>query len=123
MNNYIEDTENIHNKLIELENCSRRNNIGIDGGKEDTKESWKECKRRFHSMLKGRLDSECGDNVENVRIEWFEKPEIIREQLFANFYNSKINKNILRKAKLLKETDIFINEDYCKANVECRKEL
>ena len=27
MNDYIEDVENIHNKLVELEDRSRRNNI------------------------------------------------------------------------------------------------
>ena len=31
--------------------------------------------------------------------------------------------NILRKARLLNETDKFINEDYCKDTVEYRKEL
>ena len=35
----------------------------------------------------------------------------------------KAKENVLRKAKLLKGTDIFINEDYCKDTVEYRKEL
>ena len=30
LNDYIEDAENIHNKLVELEDRSRRNNIKID---------------------------------------------------------------------------------------------
>ena len=30
MNDYIEDAENIHNKLVELEDRSRRNNIRMD---------------------------------------------------------------------------------------------
>ena len=63
MNDYIEDAENIHNKLAELEDRSRRNNIRIDGIKEPNKESWEECERRVHSMLKERLD------IENVEIE------------------------------------------------------
>ena len=63
MNDYIEDAENIHNKLVELENRSRRNNIRIDGIKEHNKESWEECERSVHSMLKERLD------IENVEIE------------------------------------------------------
>lgn len=33
MNNYIEDTENIQNKLVELEDCSRQNNTWIDAVK------------------------------------------------------------------------------------------
>ena len=43
LNNYIEDAENVHNKLVELEYRSRRNNIRIDGKKEDNKESSEEC--------------------------------------------------------------------------------
>ena len=35
----------------------------------------------------------------------------------------KDKQNIFRKAKILKETDIFINEDYCKDTAEYIKEL
>ena len=63
MNDYIEDAENIHNKLVELEDHSRQNDIKIDGIKEHNKESWEECETRVHSMLKESLD------IENVGIE------------------------------------------------------
>ena len=62
MDDYIEDAVNIHNKLMELEDRSRRNNIRIDGIKEHNKESWEECETRVHAMLKKRLD------IENVEI-------------------------------------------------------
>ena len=42
MNDNIEYTENIHNKLVELEDRLRRINIRIDGIKEYNKESWEE---------------------------------------------------------------------------------
>ena len=63
MNDYIEDAENIHNKLVELEDRSRRNKIRIDVIKEHNKESLEECETRVHSLLKERLD------IENVEIE------------------------------------------------------
>ena len=63
INDYIEDAENLHNKLVELEDCSRQNNMRIHGIKEHNKESWEECERRAHSMLIERLD------IENVGIE------------------------------------------------------
>ena len=50
MNDYIEDAENIHNKLVELEDRSRQNNVRIDGIMEDNKESWEECERKVHSL-------------------------------------------------------------------------
>ena len=38
-----------------------------------------------------------------------------------NLSQFKDKQNILRKARLLNETDKFINEDYCKDTVEYRK--
>ena len=72
-------------------------------------------------MLKERLD------IENVEIERAHragrksrnKPRTIVCKLLR--FNDK--QNILRKAKLLKGTKIFINEDYCLDTVEYRKEL
>ena len=45
-----------------------------------------------------------------MHIERVEETEISQEHLFANSCDSKLNK----RGKLLKRTDIFINEDYCK---------
>ena len=121
MNDYIEDAENIHNKLVELEDRSRRNNIRIDGIKEHNKESWEECERRVHSMLKERLD------IENVEIERAHrggrKSRSKPRTIVCKLLRFKDKQNILRKAKLLKGTNIFINEDYCQDTVEYRKEL
>ena len=57
-----------------------------------------------------------------MRIEQGEKAEISREQLFE-FLRFEDKQKFLRKAKLLKGTNIFINEDYCQDTVEYRKEL
>ena len=83
--------------------------------------TWGECERTVHSMLKERLD------IENVKIERVHrarrksrnKPRTIVCKLLG-FKDKQI---ILRKAKLLKGTNIFINEDYCQDTVEYRKEL
>ena len=121
MSDYIEDAENIHNKLVELEDLSRRNNMRTDGIKEHNKETWEKCERKVHSVLKEWLD------IENMEIERAhragrksrDKPRTI----VCKLLRFKYKQNILRKAKLLKETNIFINEDYCQDTVECRKEL
>ena len=64
MNDCIEDAEKIHNKLVQLQDRSRRNNIRIDGIKERNRESWEECERRVHSILKEkRRHKECGDRT------------------------------------------------------------
>lgn len=112
MNNYIEDTENIPNKLVELEDCSRQNNIWIDAVKEDFKESWEECGKRVHLMLKERLDIQNAEigHPHKVGRKNRNKPRTIARKLLQ----FKDKQNILRKAKLLKGPDIFSNKDYCK---------
>ena len=89
--------------------------------KEHNKESWEECERRVHSMLKERLD------IENVEIERAHragrKSRSKPRTIVCKLLRFKDKQNILRKAKLLKGTNIFINEDYCQDTVECRKEL
>ena len=121
MTDYIEDAENIHNKLVELEDRSRRNNIRIDGIKEQNKESCEECERRVHSMLKERLD------IEHVKIERAHRAErksrIKPRTIVCQLLLFKDTQNILRKAKLPKRTNVFINEDYFQDTVEYRKEL
>ena len=121
MNDYMEDAENIHNKLVELEDPSRRNKIRIARIKEHNKESWEECERRVHSMLKERLDIE---NVEIERAHRAKRKSRNKQRTIAcKLLRFKDKQNILKKAKLLKRTNIFIHEDYCLDIVECRKEL
>ena len=43
--------------------------------------------------------------------------------LVYKFLRFQFKYNILRKAELLKGTDVFIHEDYCQDTLEHRKEL
>ena len=121
MNDYIEDAENIDNKLVELEDRSRRKNVRIDGIKEHIKETWDECERRVHSMLKERLD------IENVEIDRAHragrKSGSKPRTTVCKLLRFKDKQTILRKAKIPKGTNIFINDDYCQDTVQCRNEL
>ena len=121
MNDYIEDKENIHNKLIELKDRSRRSNIRIGGVKEDSKESWEECEKGVHSLLKERLD------IKSVGIKRAHrtgrKTRNTPRKIVCKLLRFKDKQNILKKAKLLKGTDIIISQDYCKDTAEYRKEL
>ena len=70
--------------------------------KEHNKESWEECERRVHSMLKERLD------IENVEIERAHragrKNRSKPRTIVCKLLRFKDKQNILRKAKLLKGT-------------------
>ena len=49
---YVNDSlTDIRNKLTELEDSSRRQNIRIDGKAEESGETWEECERKFQSLL------------------------------------------------------------------------
>ena len=53
VNNSLTD---IRNKLTELEDRSRRNNIRIDGIAEEPGETWEECERKVQRLLSEELD-------------------------------------------------------------------
>ena len=72
-------------------------------------------------MLKERLDIE---NVEIERTHRAKRKSRNKQRTIAcKLLRFKDKQNILKKAKLLKRTNIFIHEDYCLDIVECRKEL
>ena len=49
---YVNDSlTDIRNKLTELEDSSRRQNIRIDGKAEESGETWEECEMKFQSLL------------------------------------------------------------------------
>ena len=72
-------------------------------------------------MLKERLD------IENVEIEQAyragRKSRSEPRTIVCKLLRFKDKQNILRKTKLLKGTNIFVNEDYFQDTVEYRKEL
>ena len=61
---YVNDSlTDIRNKLTELEDRQRRNNIRIDGIAEEPGETWEECERKVQRLLSEELD------INNVVIE------------------------------------------------------
>ena len=55
--------DHISQKLVEIEDRSRRNNIRIDGIPESYKESWDDCEKKVQDVFTNRL------GIENVEIE------------------------------------------------------
>ena len=115
MQNTWTTAENIRNKLVKLEDCPRRNNIRINGVNEDSKESGEEYEKKVHLMLKERLEIQ---NVEIERVKRVERKTKNRSRtIVCKLLRFKDKQNILRKAKILKGTDTFINENSCKDRV------
>ena len=54
-------TIDIENKLVDLEDRSRRNNLRINGIKEGKNETWEECEERVNCFLEGKLDIDTSE--------------------------------------------------------------
>ena len=93
----------------------------MDGLKGDSKESWEECESSVNSMLKERLVKQ---NVEIERAHRVRRKSRNKlRKTVRKLLQFKGKPNILRKAKILKETDIFVNEDCSKHTAGYIKEL
>ena len=49
------DPKHVSSKLIELQDRSRRNNLGIDGINENPNETWDECEARVPELIEVNL--------------------------------------------------------------------
>ena len=129
INNYSatedSETKKLKDKIVDLENRSRRNNLRIDGISESAEETPEECELKALELFASKL------NVNNVTIERAHRTGNINNERRKNKsrtiilkllnYQDKIK--ILRNANKLKDTGIFINEDFAKETVEKRKQL
>ena len=52
-------------KLLDLEDCSRRNNLRFEWIKEYENESWEDCENKIYDLLENKLEMD----IENVVIE------------------------------------------------------
>ena len=81
----------IENKLVDLEDRSRRNNLRINGIKEGKNETWEECEERVNCFLEEKLDMDTRE----IWIEWahreYEKKRGQERQIVVQF-NSYKNK-------------------------------
>lgn len=113
-------------KTESLEGFSKRNNILIDGIKEPGKESLSECEDNVRKLFTEKLQ------LDHVKIELdrvhragkfvsgnSDKPRPI----LVRFLRLKDKLAVLDRAKKLKGTGIFINEDFPEAVRQKRKEL
>ena len=55
LENNLSDPNEMSEKLIELENRSRRNNLRIDGLIEKTNENWNDCEKKVQEVLRHKL--------------------------------------------------------------------
>ena len=109
------DPDYVMEKLIELEDRSRRNNLRIDGISEVSHETWEMCEVSVKDLIKTKL--EINDEIEIDRCHRMGKFKDKRSTV-CRFLRFKDKQKILSNAKKLKNTGIFIYEDYCKETMD-----
>ena len=111
-------------KLTELEDRSRRNNVRIDGIPETPNETWENCEEEVRKIIKNKLD--ITDDIEIDRCHCmvkFQKNKSKPRTVVCKFLRSKDKHKVLLNVKKLKDTGIFIYEDFSKATMALRKSL
>ena len=121
------DPDYVSSKLIELEDRSRRNNLRVDGIMQEPNETWEECEKRIQDLIKEELEITDVIEFERCHRMSFQK-NTTKNQNRPRTIICKLNKfkdkqKILKNAKCLKNTGIYIYEDFCKDTMDLRKEL
>nr|XP_047129462.1 uncharacterized protein LOC124809419 [Hydra vulgaris] len=118
---YKVETEAALNKLREKEDRSRRNNLRVEGVKEDDNESWLESEIKVKKIFDEYL------GIKDVKIERAHragKEDIKKHRtIVVKLLDFKDKEAILRNSSKLKGKNIFINEDFCAETNRIRKDL
>ena len=125
MYDYQLDPAFIEGKLIDLEDRSRRNNLRVDDIKEKPNETWEGCKKELDMPFKESMSTEeevVIERAHRVKIDKNKKGNTPRT-IVCRILNHKDKVKILKNTKKLKGKNIVINEDFCQATLDHRKEL
>ncbi len=112
----------VTDKMEYLEGQSRRNNLVIDGITESPGETWAEAEDKVKKVLTEKL--QLKQTIEMERAHRTGKPGGDRPRpIVVKFLRYKDRTTILQRAKLLKGSRIYINEDFTDSVRRKRKEL
>ncbi|XP_066285802.1 protein unc-13 homolog C-like [Branchiostoma lanceolatum] len=124
-NSTLRDHEHhVKNKADYLENQSRRNNILIDGVPDAWDETWSQCEQKVESVMKEKLNLD----PMNIEIERAHRNGRFQDggrprPIVAKLLRCKDRDTIIQRAKYLKGSNIYINEDFSEKVRQKRKEL
>ena len=126
---YVNDSlTDIRNKLTELEERSRRNNIRIDGIAEEPVETWDEREKKVQRLLSEELDindvvTERAHRVKAYSPEKKNSKKIRLRTVVCKLLSSVGKARIVKNSHRLKGTSYYVNEDFSKETLVYRKEL
>ena len=113
----------IKSKLVDLENRSRRNNLRFEGIAEEDEEDWNKCEEKIKNIVKEKLDIDA-DNISIERAHRAGKKKDNKHRvIIARFLDFKDKEKILKRANRLKNSGIYINEDFAEETMKKRADL
>ena len=120
MTSIQDNLKEIESSVDYLENQSRRNNVIFDGIQEDVNETWQDSERKVNEILEESMNL---DGLVIERAHRVGKPRSPRGRLVVvKFLNYKDREEVLRNAKNLKGTDVYVREDVSSRVLSKRRE-
>ena len=123
---YENNMKTVTKRVDYQEDYSRRNNLRIDGVGESPREKWEVTEEKVRRILKDNLQ------MENVQLERVHRvgpttppyptgPLPRPRTIIAKFSHFADREMALRKARFLKNTNVYLNEDLCEASQAIRR--
>ena len=110
--------------MVQLEDRSRRNNLRIDGIKEEPNETWEACEKKIQDVIADKMGMESGVEIDRRHRIGPRKTKTDRPRTVVCRLNRfKDKQRILNNAKKLKDMGIYIYEDFSKDTMELKKSL
>ena len=114
-------TDDFYERFRVMEDRSRRNNLRVDGIKENVDESWEHVKEKTNNFFKDKLGVE-GVQIERAHRTGSRKNNNTRT-IVLKLFNWGDKQRILSQGHKLKDTGFYVNEDFSAATVDIRKGL
>lgn len=116
--------DSLRDKVDDLENRSRRNNLCFEGIEESGRhETWEKSEEIIKDLINDKLKLDA-DEIQIERAHRIGKPKNNKSRtIIAKFLNYKDRERILKSRRQLKGTSITIREDYSDMVAEKRKNL
>ena len=118
------DSDFVYDKLIDLEDRSKRNNLRIYGISESKYETWEKGEEKVDEVFREKLglDNSHIERAHRVKRGKNYKSTKIRT-IVCNLPSFKEKELAMRNAKQLKNTSIVIDEDFSPKTMEYSKKL
>ena len=113
----------LKDKIREIEDRSRRNNIRVEGLKESVNEDWLTTKDKLHDMFKKQLGIKEKITIERAHRGGGQRQGGKPRAIIAKILNFEDKELILTNARKLKGTGVFIHEDFSRETVVIRQKL